>query len=246
MPESRIDSESETAELLAVSIKRRPLRFSTTELTRVLESRMSSAEIPSATRTTAGTSSPEMLERSRTTARSGMSVSKTLSIRNFNSSSTETSRRSSIVSSLTTRSDSISFESCSAGRRGSVSVGWRSSSADAFRIVLSSAWSSPAISSMRTRVVDSDSTFSVTPPTVIRSPDFNGISATSFSPLTNVPLREPRSSIERPPLPSFTILACWRDSILSAIGRSFMDERPIVVTGRSRMNFCAGIPGAVR
>jgi hypothetical protein len=227
-----------------VSIRRRPFFFSTTAATRVLDNRMSSAEIPSATRTTAGTSSPVTLERRRTTARSGISVSKTLSIRNFRSSSTETSLRSWIVSSLTTRSDSISLESCSAGSRGSVSVGLRSSSAEALRMVLLRA-SSPAISSMRTRVVDSDSTFKVTPPTVIRSPDFRGCSVTRRSPFKNVPFLEARSSTVRPPLPSRTIRACWRESILSEIGRSFIEERPIVVTGRSSRNFCAGIPGAV-
>jgi hypothetical protein len=38
---------------------------------------------------------------------------------------------------------------------------------------------------------------------------------------------------------------CCRDSILSEIGRSFMDERPTVVTGRSRETFRAAMPGAV-
>ena len=98
---------------------------------------------------------------------------------------------------------------------------------------------------MRTRVVDSDSTLSVTPPTVIRSPGFKGWIGTRRSPFKKVPLREPRSSTESPPLLSRTMRACWRESILSATGRSFMDERPIVVTGRSRRNFWAGMPGAV-
>ena len=222
----------------------RPFLFSTTWATSVLESRMSSADMPSATRTTAGMSSFVTRERSRTTPRSGMSVSKTLSIRNFMSSSTDTSRRSSIVSSLTTRSDSINFESCSAGSRGSVS--WccaRRSSAEAFRIVLSRASAPPA--SIRTRVVDSDSSFSVTPPSVMRSPALIGCTVASRSPFRKVPLREPRSSTERPPSSSLTIRACWRDSILSEIGRSFIDERPIVVTGLSSGNLRAAIPGAL-
>ncbi len=219
------------------------MRFSTTEATSVRERRISSAEMPSATRMIAGMSSCETLCRRSTTQRSGFSVSKTLSMRNFNSSSTETSRRSSIVSSFTTRSDSTSFESCSAGSRGSVSVCLRSSSAEAFRIVLSSPSSSAA--SMRTRVVDSDSTLSVTPPTVMRSPGFRAMIVESRSPLTKVPFREPRSSTDRPPLLSRTMRACCRDSILSAIGRSFIEERPMVVTGRSSRIFWAGIPGAV-
>lgn len=160
------------------------------------------------------------------------------------SSSTDTSRRSSIVSSLTTRSDSINFESCSAGSRGSVSWCWaRSSSADAFRIVLSSESAPPA--SMRTRVVDSDSSFRVTPPRVIRSPAFRGCGVASRSPFRKVPLREPRSSTESPPSSSLTMRACCRDSILSEMGRSFIDERPIVVTGLSSGNLRAAMPGAL-
>ena len=244
IPESRIESASETPEPVDVSIRINPFLFSTTWATSVFDSRMSSADIPSATRTTAGISSFVSRERSRTTPRSGMSVSNTLSIRNFISSSTETSRRSSIVSSLTTRSDSISFDSCLAGRRGSVS--WccaRRSSADAFRIVLSSASAPPA--SIRTRVVDSDSSFKVTPPSVIRSPAFRGWGIARRSPFRKVPLREPRSSTTRPPSSSLTIRACWRESILSEIGRSFIEERPIVVTGFSSGNLRAAMPGAL-
>ena len=154
------------------------------------------------------------------------------------------SRSSSTVSSLTTRSDSMSLPSCSAGSRGSVSVACaRRSSAEAFRIVLSRGSSPPP--SIRTRVVDSDSTLRVTPPTVIRSPGFRGWIVASRSPLRKVPLRDPRSSTVSPPSVSRTIRECWRESILSEIGRSFMDERPMVVTGRSSDTFRAAIPGAV-
>ena len=233
-----------TAAVVLGGMRSRPLRFSTTAATSVFDSRMSSAEIPSATRTTAGASSPVDRCRRRTRPLSGLSVSKTLSIRKRSSSSTEMSRRSSIVSSFTTRSDSINLPSCSAGRRGSVSVACaRSSAAEAFRIVLSSGSSPPP--SMRTRVVDSDSTLSVTPPTVIRSPGFRVWMVVRRSPFRNVPLRDPRSSTVRPPSVSRTMRACWRDSILSEIGRSFIDDRPTVVTGRSSESFRAAIPGAV-
>ena len=175
--------------------------------------------------------------------RSGFRVSKTLSMRNPSSSSTEMSRRSSTVSSLTTRSDSMSLPSCSAGSRGSVSVACaRSSSAEAFRIVLSSGSSPPP--SMRTRVVDSDSTLSVTPPTVIRSPGFRALDrrrAARRSGRCRCASRGPRPC--SPPSLSRTMRACWRESILSEIGRSFMDERPIVVTGRSSETFRAAIRG---
>ena len=99
---------------------------------------------------------------------------------------------------------------------------------------------------MRTRVVDSDSTLIVTAPTVIRSPERSGCTETSRSPFKKVPLREPRSSTVRAPSVSLMMRACWRDSILSATGRSLTDERPIVTTGRSSMNFWAGMPGPVR
>ena len=110
-------------------------------------------------------------------------------------------------------------------------------------MVLSSGSSPPP--SMRTRVVDSDSTFSVTPPIVMRSPGFRTWTVVSRSPFRNVPLREPRSSTVRPPSSARTIRECCRESILSEIGRSFMDERPIVVTGRSSETFRAAMPGAV-
>ncbi len=98
---------------------------------------------------------------------------------------------------------------------------------------------------MRTRVVDSDSTLSVTPPIVIRSPGFRTWTVVSRSPFRNVPLREPRSSTVIPPSSERTMRECWRESILSEIGRSFMEERPMVVTGRSRETFRAAMPGAV-
>jgi hypothetical protein len=47
--------------------------------------------------------------------------------------------------------------------------------------------------------------------------------------------------------PSFsrTIRACCRESILSEIGRSFIEDRPTVVTGRSSDSLRAAMPGAV-
>ena len=42
---------------------------------------------------------------------------------------------------------------------------------------------------------------------------------------------------------SRTMRACWRDSILSAIGRSFIEERPMVVTGRSSETSGPAFPG---
>ena len=243
MPWMRMDSAAPSPASVAASMRRTPFFFSTTDWMSVFERRMSEGSTPGAYFTFSAFSSPDSSASMRR-PRSGWRNVNVFSRMSSRSLLSGMSPRSSTEISFSILSDAFRRASSSAPSFASQAWRWgRSRSLDDCRNVVFFDVSS--MPSMTTRVVDSSRTSMRVSPSWIRSPAERTAGSPMREPFSEVPLREPRST--RRIAASDTSSRAWtRESVRSASGTSFVDERPSVSAGRSSRIRRAGSPAPSR